>query len=81
MLSLITQFLKLVILLGGYYFGKKAERAARAKEIAENFKKVTIEGDNLFEQLWSEMNRKSDVEWDDIPIRENNKGEQDEQDS
>jgi hypothetical protein len=75
LIELITQFLKIVFTLAQYFFGKKAEKALRAKEIAEEFKKVTIEGDNLFEQVWEELNRRSQTEWEDIPIRENKENE------
>ena len=69
MTELISKFLSLAILLLGWFFGNKEERKRRAKEIAKKFNEVTVEGDNLFDQVWDEMSQRSDVGWDDITIR------------
>ena len=42
----------------------------RAKEISDLLKKISKEGDSLADQLHKEMERKSNTDWDDIPIRE-----------
>lgn len=72
MVELITKFLSLAVLLLGWFFGKAAERKKRAKEIAKQFKEVTVKGDSLFDQVWKEMNQRSDTNWEDIPVRNNN---------
>ena len=69
MVELISKLISLALLLLGWFFGKKEERKQRAKEIAEKFAEVTIEGDSLYDQVWGEMSQRSKVEWDDIPIR------------
>lgn len=66
----ITIVLQILFKIGMWYFGKKAERAMRVKEISALLKKITKEGDNLADQLHNEMARKSTTDWEDIPIRE-----------
>jgi hypothetical protein len=77
MVELITKIASLIILIVQWIFGKQALRAQRAKELATKFKQINVEGDNLFEQVWSELNRQSNSDWEDIPVRNNNQNEGD----
>jgi len=47
----------------------KNNRQLRTQEIVELFKKISIEGDSLANQLGKEMSRQSNIPWTDIPIR------------
>ena len=47
----------------------RANREIHARAIAELFKKVQAEGDDLFNQLGQEMSRQSDTPWIDIQVR------------
>ena len=73
MTELISNFLSLVLILVGWFFGNKEERKRRAKEIADKFQKVTVKGDNLYKQVWNEMSQRSDTDWEDIEIRDTKK--------
>lgn len=69
MIALFTEIFKIALTLIQWFFGDKAERTKRAKEIADQFKRISVEGDSLFEQVWSEQNRRSTTDWDDINPR------------
>jgi len=71
----MKEVLGIILTLLKWYLGSKALRAQRAREIAELFEKVTMEGDSLSEQVRTQLNKRSDLNWDDINIRssDNNK--------
>lgn len=55
----------------GYYVGNKKDKQKYAKEILKLFKGISSDGENLFNDLSKEMNRRSDVDWNDIEVRGN----------
>jgi len=70
MLELIIIGVKLLIKVFQWFWGKKEMREIRAQEIADLFIKVRKEGDSLAEQIHIEMSLKSDVDWEDIKVRD-----------
>jgi len=65
----MKEILGIVLLLLKWWFGNKAQREQRAREIAELFERVSKDGDSLSEQVRSQLSKRSDQEWDDINIR------------
>jgi uncharacterized protein Yka (UPF0111/DUF47 family) len=65
----MTEIFKIILLLLQWFFGEKLKREQRAREISDLFKKVEKEGDRLSDQIRIELNKRSDVDWNDIDIR------------
>jgi Holliday junction resolvase RusA-like endonuclease len=66
----MSEVLTIIVLLLKWFFGAKAERAQRAKELSNLFSKVQKDGDNLGKQVWDNLSKKSAVDWEDIKLRE-----------
>jgi hypothetical protein len=66
----MSQLFSIILSLFGWWFGKKVDQAKRAKEIMEKFDTLTKDGDKFSENLREGLNKKSDVEWKDIELRE-----------
>lgn len=70
MTEIIGKALSIFLLLFQWFYADKIEKAKRAKEIAEKLKQISKDGDILFDQVYEELNQRSDQDWDEIPVRD-----------
>jgi len=66
----ILGILKIAFAVFGWFWGEKANRRRRAKEIVDLLGKIKKEGDVLGAQIHKEMQKHSDTDWDDIRPRD-----------
>ena len=71
MWQVIGNVLNIALQIFAWYKSKKESRDDSTKEILNLFKKISKEGDVLFDDLSKEMNRRSNVDWNDIEVRDN----------
>lgn len=74
MWQVIGNILNIALQIFAWYKSKKESKEKHAKEILKLFKKISKEGDILFDDLSKEMNRRSDVDWNDIEVRDGGQG-------